>query len=182
MGNGIFSKFAQAKTYESGNYFEPGEYEADILEYFLNDGHKGQRGIAELIVVSSQQTEHDKKPAPVNAKRSVVFVLDGTHKDVGQGKLKSFTLACVVPADEKPSDDEIAETMEDILGDAMRTNNVKNKGETQKLRGKRLRITASTASKATKNGVICTNLKFKFVEQSAEVIAKRRAELDAAGF
>lgn len=188
---GIFKTIAGAKTFETGTYFEPGEYELDVLEYFHNTGHKGECGIAEFVVVSSKSTEYDaegkeRKPAPVGSRRSAVYKLDGEHKAVGQGKMKAFTLALCVPAGTPVSDDDIGATLADILGDACRTDSKKNSGcekgavERQPMRGKRVKLYASTASKATKKGVIPVNLKFVFVEQTDEAVAARRAELDAA--
>lgn len=185
---GLFGRIAEAKTYESGNYFEAGEYEADILETFINEGHKGTRGIVETLVVSSSASEPGKTPAPVGSKRSIVFVLDGEHKDVGLGKMKSFVLGSLVPAEERPSDAELSATMEEVYADACRTNGIKNKGEKQPLRGKRVRIIGSTASKPTKKTahlapalqVFPVNLKFVFVPQDGAAIDARRKELDAA--
>lgn len=188
MSNQEFADWANAKTWGTGNYFEAGRYKLALLETYINNGHKGLRGIAEFVVLESTKTEKDKEPAPVGSRRSAVFVLDGTNADTGKGKLKELVLGLLPPGNAAITDSsKLSAFYGEIYSDAKRVKNEKSGPEKQVARGRFIALDASTASKPTKstantaNPVFITQMRWGYVPQTKEEYEAERARLTAAG-
>lgn len=177
----IFAEIGKASEFGSGSYFEAGEYELTLLEYFMNQGHKGLSAIAVFHVDASAKSESDKEPAPVGSQRSAVFKFSGENGKIGMGKAKTFSISLFKPRTEQVSDSDASSLMSRVLGDARRNDGKKSGAESQPMRGRKIKLSATTATKKTRNGIFITNLNWGFMPQTGEELKARRAELDKQG-
>lgn len=169
MASSLMARIAKAKTFAGGNIIKDGKYTFTVLRLFINNGHKGNCFIAEMRVDSAEQVNPKVVPNPVGSTASYVLNLD--KNESAPGNCKAYVLALLGAKEEEVSTDELAATIEELVDE-----------KTNPARG--MRIKDETFSKIIQKGANAgkdfTGHRWEYVPQTAEQIAKQRAELDAA--
>lgn len=100
-------RIAQAQAASSSaQYPKPGRYRFSIDAIKAKDGHRGLAAIAELRVITSEQTEPDIRPSSVGAVVSYIEKLDDAKKG-GPARFKAFLCALVGASNEELNEERV---------------------------------------------------------------------------
>lgn len=169
----LAEKIASAKTSGGGNNLTDGEYILVVKRILCKDGYTGVRLIPECDVVEAMQTHATVLPNKAGSDVSFAWALNESGKkgDASRGNAKQFMAALLNIAGES----DLFETVGKYAGE--------KETDEDSLRARGMLIHAKTVRKVIQSGENkgkeAAFPRFSYVDQTAEDIAKRRADLDA---